>query len=210
MAFPTETVYGLGANALEGRAVARIFEAKGRPRFNPLIVHLASQDEAHAFGEFTVEAEALARTATSRVTNAARHQLFEANDDLVKGMMWSATLDRRTCVVCADLDGKVLPLGSYRRPPEHWNCRCTLAPVLKSWRALGVDRDALTPSERAAMGGDVPGALRFPQWLRTQPETPEIRALQAASDTAGGYLVVPMQFVDRLIQAVDNMVYIRQ
>jgi len=39
VAFPTETVYGLGGNALEERAVARIFEAKGRPRFDPLIVH---------------------------------------------------------------------------------------------------------------------------------------------------------------------------
>ncbi len=40
VAFPTETVYGLGANALDGRAVARIFEAKGRPRINPVIVHV--------------------------------------------------------------------------------------------------------------------------------------------------------------------------
>ena len=38
-AFPTETVYGLGADATSGEAVARIFEAKGRPRFNPLIAH---------------------------------------------------------------------------------------------------------------------------------------------------------------------------
>ncbi|WP_259782953.1 L-threonylcarbamoyladenylate synthase [Aestuariispira ectoiniformans] len=42
VAFPTETVYGLGANAMDDMAVARIFEAKGRPRFNPLIVHLPS------------------------------------------------------------------------------------------------------------------------------------------------------------------------
>ncbi|TYO96545.1 L-threonylcarbamoyladenylate synthase [Desulfallas thermosapovorans] len=42
VAFPTETVYGLGANALDARAVARIFVAKGRPRDNPLIVHLDS------------------------------------------------------------------------------------------------------------------------------------------------------------------------
>ncbi len=42
VAFPTETVYGLGANALDERAVARIFEAKGRPADNPLIVHLDS------------------------------------------------------------------------------------------------------------------------------------------------------------------------
>ncbi len=41
VAFPTETVYGLGANALDARAVARIFAAKERPAFDPLIVHLA-------------------------------------------------------------------------------------------------------------------------------------------------------------------------
>ena len=40
VSFPTETVYGLGADATDDMAVARIFEAKGRPRFNPLIVHL--------------------------------------------------------------------------------------------------------------------------------------------------------------------------
>jgi len=43
VAFPTETVYGLGADARDGRAVAGIFAAKGRPRFNPLIVHVADQ-----------------------------------------------------------------------------------------------------------------------------------------------------------------------
>lgn len=42
VAFPTETVYGLGADATNGKAVARVFAAKGRPRFNPLIVHVAS------------------------------------------------------------------------------------------------------------------------------------------------------------------------
>ncbi len=41
VAFPTETVYGLGADATDGKAVAALFEAKGRPRFNPLIVHVA-------------------------------------------------------------------------------------------------------------------------------------------------------------------------
>jgi L-threonylcarbamoyladenylate synthase len=46
VAFPTETVYGLGANALSAEAVVRIFEAKGRPRFDPVIVHVASAEEA--------------------------------------------------------------------------------------------------------------------------------------------------------------------
>ena len=47
VAFPTETVYGLGANALDERAVARIFEAKGRPSDNPLIVHIGHLDQLH-------------------------------------------------------------------------------------------------------------------------------------------------------------------
>lgn len=45
VAFPTETVYGLGANALDGAAVKKIFEAKGRPQDNPLIVHISDFDE---------------------------------------------------------------------------------------------------------------------------------------------------------------------
>ncbi|QDT12518.1 L-threonylcarbamoyladenylate synthase [Planctomycetes bacterium K23_9] len=45
VAFPTETVYGLGANALNADAVAKIFELKGRPRFDPLIVHIADVDQ---------------------------------------------------------------------------------------------------------------------------------------------------------------------
>ncbi len=43
---PTETVYGLAANALDGAAIAKIYEAKGRPQFNPLIIHCASAEEA--------------------------------------------------------------------------------------------------------------------------------------------------------------------
>ena len=45
VAFPTETVYGLGANALDPAAVSRIFAAKGRPATNPVIVHVLSFDE---------------------------------------------------------------------------------------------------------------------------------------------------------------------
>jgi len=60
VAFPTETVYGLGADARLGRAVAAIFEAKGRPRFNPLIVHVADLHAAEALGVFSTEARALA------------------------------------------------------------------------------------------------------------------------------------------------------
>ncbi len=60
VAFPTETVYGLGADATDDRAVARIFEAKGRPRFNPLIVHVKDWRDAEALVAFTPVAARLA------------------------------------------------------------------------------------------------------------------------------------------------------
>lgn len=61
VAIPTETVYGLAADATNDRAVARIFEAKGRPRFNPLIVHVAGLEAARAHADFPPLAEKLAR-----------------------------------------------------------------------------------------------------------------------------------------------------
>ncbi|MCX6627936.1 MAG: L-threonylcarbamoyladenylate synthase [Candidatus Solibacter sp.] len=62
VAFPTETVYGLGANALDPAAVARIFAAKGRPRTSPLIVHVDSIEMARTLAsEWCAAAELLAR-----------------------------------------------------------------------------------------------------------------------------------------------------
>ncbi|MCO8143990.1 L-threonylcarbamoyladenylate synthase [Rhodovulum tesquicola] len=60
VAFPTETVYGLGADARNDHAVARIFEAKGRPHFNPLIVHLADAAAAARFAVLDGAGERLA------------------------------------------------------------------------------------------------------------------------------------------------------
>lgn len=60
VAFPTETVYGLGADATNDTAVARIFEAKNRPSFNPLIVHVPDPETAAAYAVFTPMAEAIA------------------------------------------------------------------------------------------------------------------------------------------------------
>jgi L-threonylcarbamoyladenylate synthase len=60
VAFPTETVYGLGADAANGRAVASIYEAKGRPSFNPLIAHVAEASDAFQLGIFDPRARRLA------------------------------------------------------------------------------------------------------------------------------------------------------
>jgi len=60
VAFPTETVYGLGADATNGAAVARLYQAKGRPAFNPLIAHVADLAAARRLGRFSSNAARLA------------------------------------------------------------------------------------------------------------------------------------------------------
>lgn len=60
VAIPTETVYGLGGDARSDSAVAAIYAAKGRPQFNPLIVHVASIDDAKQYVKFNTAAEKLA------------------------------------------------------------------------------------------------------------------------------------------------------
>ncbi len=60
VSFPTETVYGLGADARQGKAVAAIYEAKGRPSFNPLIAHVHSAEAARRYVQWNDVAEQLA------------------------------------------------------------------------------------------------------------------------------------------------------
>ena len=60
VAFPTETVYGLGADATNGEAVARLYAAKGRPAFNPLIAHVSDASAARTLGRFDAAADRLA------------------------------------------------------------------------------------------------------------------------------------------------------
>jgi L-threonylcarbamoyladenylate synthase len=61
VAVPTETVYGLAADATNAAAVARIYEAKGRPDFNPLIVHVPDQAGAEVIGDFSHDARELGK-----------------------------------------------------------------------------------------------------------------------------------------------------
>ena len=61
LAFPTETVYGLGADATNAVAVARLFAAKGRPSFNPLIAHVGDPADARRLAQFNDDAMRLSR-----------------------------------------------------------------------------------------------------------------------------------------------------
>ncbi len=115
------------------------------------------------------QTEAVVRSATSHIANAAREALFEANADIMNGVQFVATLDSRTCLRCSPLDGKVFELGKGVRPPLHTNCRCTVTPVTKSYKELGIDAEDVPVGTRASMNGQIAGDITYNQWLKAQP-----------------------------------------
>lgn len=82
------------------------------------------------------------------------------------------------CPTCGALDGKRWttdgkPISNsmpYRSPPNHWRCRCSMIPVLKTWRELGINMDELSDSTRASMEGQVTDKT-FSDWLKRKTET---------------------------------------
>ena len=114
-------------------------------------------------------ATAIVRTAVNHATTRARELTYKANDDVVKGVRYVATLDGRTTLICQNLDGKVFPIGEGERPPQHIQCRSTTTPVVKSYKELGLQNPPA--ATRASLNGQVPGRLTYSQWLRQQPKS---------------------------------------
>ena len=112
------------------------------------------------------QAQALVATSVAHTVNQARQTFYGANDDLIKGVQWVSTLDARTTPICQSRDGKVYPVESGPRPPAHFRCRSTTAPVLKSWKELGLKERDIPPGTRASMDGQVPEAETYQTWLK--------------------------------------------
>jgi SPP1 gp7 family putative phage head morphogenesis protein len=89
------------------------------------------------FGVGLARALTISRTETLRAYREAMHRNYEANDDVVEGWVWHATLTPRTCAACWAMHGTVHRLDE--RMDEHPNGKCTAVPVLKPWSELGVD-----------------------------------------------------------------------
>lgn len=115
------------------------------------------------------DVESVVRTAVNHTANIARQEVYAANADLIKGVRWVSTLDARTTTVCASRDGTVYPVDSGPRPPAHFGCRSTTAPITKSWREMGFDIDDLPAGTRASMTGQVSAATTYQDWLKRQP-----------------------------------------
>ncbi len=140
VAFPTETVYGLGADATNGLAVAAIFETKGRPRFNPLIVHVADLAAAERIAVVGPHARLLAEVFwPGPLTMVLKRRAESGLSDLV-----SAGLD--TVAV---------------RVPAHPVAQALLAAVGRPLAAPSANRSGRVSPTRAEhvaadFGGDVP------------------------------------------------------
>lgn len=124
-------------------------------------------------------AEAVVRTAVAHTANTARDLFYEANDDLIEAIVWHSTLDLRTSPLCQARDNKRYhpvthrPIGHsfpWLGGPGriHWRCRSSSYPVVKSWKALGIPMDELSPGQRASMDGQVAPDLDYPTWLSRQ------------------------------------------
>ncbi|MHA2068603.1 MAG: phage minor head protein, partial [Candidatus Thorarchaeota archaeon] len=148
-------------------------------------------------------AKIIARTEVQRVSNAVTKNFYDANQDVIKGVMYTATLDRRTCLQCSPLDGRVYYYSGAVRGvraamgieysvvleqfsetgdlapalPQHPLCRCTYAPVTKSWKELGLDIKDAPPGTRASLTGQIPSTVTYGQWLTTQPEAFQLEVL---------------------------------
>lgn len=122
-----------------------------------------------ATGQSRRGAEMIARTAVSHVSTAAHQMVYAENGDIIKGLRWVATLDRRTTVLCASRDGMIFPVDSEIRPPAHFGCRSRFSAVMRSWRELGIDVDDAPEGTRASMDGQVPASTTYAEWLKSQP-----------------------------------------
>ena len=145
--------------------------------------------ESSAKNEALPTPKIIAQTAALAMANTARLEMYRKNSDGILCIRWLAALDLRTCIECAELDGKYWdldgnPIGHeipFVPPPIHYNCRCTLVPVTSLDAELdenGNVVDKRTPlSTRASKDGQVPATWSFEKWFDSLSEEEQERYL---------------------------------
>lgn len=108
------------------------------------------------------QAEAVILTAGNAVGSKARADVWAANSDILAGEEYVATLDARTTIICASLDGKIYPVGVGPKPPLHYRCRSIRVPKLKPEYELKRDK------KRSSTEGPVSAGTSYEQFLRRQ------------------------------------------
>lgn len=112
----------------------------------------------------------IARTEMQRVANRAAMEQYERNRDVVKRVQIIETLDDRTCLVCAVLDGQIRRLGSGDIPPFHPQCRGFITPVVMSLEEMGLNKDDFPPSVQSVLDGEPSDRVLYPEWFKGQSD----------------------------------------
>jgi len=121
------------------------------------------------------QTQALVSTAMSHATNVASEEFYKANDDLIKGWQFLATLDFKTTTLCKSYDGQKFDLGKGPYPPVHVRCRSSTVPVLKSWKEMGMKDPP--PGTRSSLDGQISETINYDEWLRKQSHEKQDEAL---------------------------------
>lgn len=153
---------------IEGESVPTIARRirRGRPGGAPGVLDIAKRD-----------LEAVTRTAVNHTSTRTREETYKRNSTLVKAVQWVSTLDSRTTTICQSLDGQTYPVDSGPRPPAHYRCRSTTAPVLKSFDEMGLPGLDIPEGTRASIDGEVPESTTYGQWIKGQPAKVQDEAL---------------------------------
>ena len=110
------------------------------------------------------------RTALAHVQAVSREQVWESNQDIIKRVRWTSTLDRRTSSQCRSLDGQVFKIGEGPRPPAHPGCRSTTVAVLdERFSFLQEDAERFARDPETGQVGYVDANQTYYGWLKRQP-----------------------------------------
>lgn len=153
-------------------------------------------------------AQSIVRTVVTHVSNVTAQETWKANSHVVKAWQFLATLDTRTTIGCASLDGQTFPIGEGPIPPRHIRCRSISVAVTKSFRELGVDKDELSKADRASMDGQVAGAPRYDHWLSTKSASVQDDILgpsRAAFFRSGKLKLVQLVKPDGTVLTLDQL-----
>tara|TARA_R100000697_G_scaffold117144_1_gene138370 strand:+ start:322 stop:1566 length:1245 start_codon:yes stop_codon:yes gene_type:complete len=121
--------------------------------------------------------DTIVRTSVNQVSNAAVNSVFQANSDMIDRYKYVATLDSRTSAICGRLDGQIFKMGKGPQPPQHFNCRSTIVPIIKDsfLKQFGLDQDDLQegtvrPSKTGLSdrGKLIPANENYAVWLSKQ------------------------------------------
>ena len=184
-----ESLFGIGSESVVNEVKYGIINGRTPSQIVRKLKGTAINNgkDGDLFNLFNKKTESFVRTANISYTNEARQSLYQENADIIKGEKVDATLDTRTCQICANYDNKVTLWNKQgeiyqdglngARPPFHYNCRCVLVPITRSWKDLGLDKDDLPELTRSSMDGEVPQDTTYADWFDKQPRKRQIEIL---------------------------------